>query len=259
LRLPFSFSPPVLRDFIPPAATKLYLSPHHDDVAFSLGHFATTLPGGELINIFTRSNYLASTGIRLEDDADLTRHVMWIRTGEDQAFAERLELRRHALNYSEPPVLRRHPLAREGLEDDIETIKSLIPSLVNFAATTPAPHWLFVPLAVGRDVNHLAVRTLVVRNLAALLPHYAIAFYEDLPAARKLGDRRRAIRRLKAAVAPGRLERLLIPMGPNGVANKLELVNLYASQHRRAVRDLRQFTPRTGLFPVPHEAVWLLS
>jgi len=36
----------------------IFLSPHHDDICFSLGHLAGR-GGGDLVNLFTRSQYVA--------------------------------------------------------------------------------------------------------------------------------------------------------------------------------------------------------
>jgi hypothetical protein len=243
---------------VPAEAAKVYLSPHHDDIAFSLGGFAAFRPGGELINVFTRSSYLAAEPLRLGADPAIVETVTALRTAEDVAFAAATGLARRDLGLPEPPVLGRKPWETVRVEDDIAASAGLIEVVLGLADALPEPRWLFCPLAIGPHVNHLAVRTLVLRNLTALERKYRIAFYEDLPYARSTTARRRAVRELRAATAPRTPIRAVWAMSASDQRRKLDLVGLYGSQHVSPPTTIEAFTPKAALPFGPHEAAWVL-
>lgn len=245
---------------LPRGASKVYLSPHHDDVAFSLGGLVSAHPGGELVNLFTASNYLAGAPLEFVAEAAAIARVTALRTAEDTAFAAATGLTRRALGNAEPPILGRDPWDLRGLQQDIDAIASLLGTLEDLGARLPAPRWLFCPLAAGPHVNHLAVRRLVVASLPALEQRYAIAFYEDLPYAASGRARRRAVRALRAEIGPRRLRRLAWQLSPAEQARKLDLVRLYASQHSALPVDLGSGLSPGALLPWgPHEAAWVLA
>lgn len=253
-----SWRGPGLAAIMPIDASRVYLSPHHDDVAFSLGGFVSSHPGGHLVNVFTRSSYLCAEPLRLRAPEHVVRTVTELRTSEDIAFAAATGLARRDLGYTEPPILGRHPMDVRPVEEDIGAIAGLTDVLLALAETLPEPRWLFCPLAAGAHVNHLAVRTLVLRHLPILEHNYTLAFYEDLPYARSGKNRRRALKELRSAVAPRTLVRFVFPLTGDGQRTKLDLVRRYASQHVSPPESIDAFTPKALWRLGPHEAVWLL-
>jgi hypothetical protein len=229
------------------ADNDIYLSPHYDDIAFSLGARVAAMPGGKLVNLFTRSGYVAGTPTNHWPDAATIERVMVLRCEEDTAFSTRYRLERLDLGLDEPPVRRRSPWDLAGLADDIEQVRTPLTQLLGSLASASQ---IFCPAGIGGHVNHLAVRAVVVQLLPELREH-SVLFYEDLPYAASLRKRRRGIADLRAALQGRRLGRRSWGSG----AEKLEAVNCYPSQLPKPPA-LRRFSPRT-IWPIgPHEAVW---
>lgn len=232
------------------ADNDIYLSPHYDDVAFSLGARVAAARGGRLINLFTRSGYVAGTPVDHWPDAATIDRVMRLRQAEDTAFSQRYGLQRLDLGFDEPPVRKRIPWDLTGLADDIDQVRAPLSELLG---ALPAGARIFCPAGIGGHANHLAVRAVVIELLPELERRGEVLFYEDLPYASSSRARRRWLPDLRTALDGRRLRRRTWAAG---VAEKLVAVNLYPSQHAGEVTSLRRFSPRT-LWPIgPHEAVW---
>ncbi len=231
------------------SGNNIYLSPHHDDIAFSLGGLVARAPGGLLVNLFTRSGYVEGTPIDQWPDAAVVERVTALRRAEDMAFADRYRLERADLGLDEPPVRQRSPWDLDGLADDIEQVRAPLTALLERA---PDGARIFCPAGIGGHVNHLAVRAVVVGMLPELAARADVLFYEDLPYAASSRARRRGIADLRAALGGRKLRRQAWAAGPE----KLVAVNLYPSQQAAPRRSLERFSPRT-IWPFgPHEAVW---
>ena len=99
----------------------IYLSPHHDDVCFSLGHLACQT-GGTLLNAFTISHYTAAP-VDLPQGRDARiGFVSDLRRQEDLRFAETAGLSRHDLRLSEPPVLGLKPFDPAGMDLEVQDL-----------------------------------------------------------------------------------------------------------------------------------------
>lgn len=232
------------------ADSTIYLSPHYDDIAFSLGARVATEPGGRLINLFTRSGYVAGTPVDHWPDAATIDRVMRLRQAEDTAFSQRYGLQRLDLGLEEPPVRKRIPWDLTGLADDIEQVRAPLTELLGAG---PRGSRIFCPAGIGGHVNHLAVRAVVIELLPELERRGEVLFYEDLPYASSSRARRRWLPDLRMALDGRRLRRRTWAAG---IVEKLAAVNLYPSQHAREPTSLRRFSPR-ALWPIgPHEAVW---
>jgi LmbE family N-acetylglucosaminyl deacetylase len=227
----------------------IYLAPHHDDIAFSLGARVAAEPGGRLINVFTRSGYVAGAPPNRPDAATIER-ITALRAAEDMAFAARYRLERVDLGLEDAPVRGRTASDLGGLADDIAQLRGPLTALLHEVEGAR----VFCPAAIGGHVNHLAVRAVVIELLPELERHGEVLFYEDLPYASSSRTRRDWLPNLRAAVGGRRLRRQVLRAG----TQKLMAVNLYPSQHAAEITSLRRFSPRT-LWPFgPHEAVWQL-
>ena len=79
----------------------VYLSPHHDDACFSLGHCAGR-QGGRVVNIFTRSEHVAASLLLPTDPQQRVAFVSDLRRREDEAFVAAARLDRADLALEEP-------------------------------------------------------------------------------------------------------------------------------------------------------------
>ena len=227
----------------------VYLSPHRDDAAFSLGALIAKTPGGTLVNIFTRSEYLA-VPITLGGDTPRVDIVSAIRAAEDEVFIARHGLEERNLGLDEPSLR-----GRDVFGDTAQTAPELAMlraplTTVLDALLAVGPRPIYCPAGIGGHVDHLlacrvTVEWATARGLLGLL-----RFYEDLPYATKRSVREEGLRRLRGTV-PAKLRRTAWRAG----SDKLAAISLYPSQHRKPPM-LKRFKP-AALWPIwPHEAVW---
>jgi len=229
----------------------VYLSPHLDDAAFSLGSLIASEPGGTLVNVFTRSAHVAGRDLTRPAEVAETDRVSALRLEEDRAFSERLGLARTDLGQEEPMLRGRHAFGKDNNSDSVALITPALFAALDAAVATGAGR-IFCPAGIGRHRDHLAVRTVVLDWCRRREPLIEIWFYEDLPYASKVRARWRGLLDLRHAVGPHRLRRRPWLAG----ADKLDSINAYPSQHDTPVTGLRRFSP-AALWPIgPHEAAW---
>jgi hypothetical protein len=231
----------------------VYLSPHHDDVCFSLGAIARRLPGGRLINLFTHSTHRLT---RNDDDAD---GVTGERTAEDAAFAAACRFSRVDIGLPDAPLLGRGPGDLSHLVTDAAALRPVLAARLNaIAEATPASETLtlFCPAGIGGHANHVATMMSVIGLLPVIEARYRVLFYEDLPYAANTVFRESGLLRLFAALGDRRGVRLASDFGAAADA-KLALVNLYASQFVGPQVGCDRFSPAALDGPYRlHEAVW---
>ena len=153
----------------------LLVSPHPDDLAWSLGGTVARLAAAEVplsaVTLFTRTTY--APGSPAHGDAGAASLV---RAEEDARWAA---LTGVALERFDLP-----DASLRGYTDDTEMGAPPAPAIVaevaarlSAAVAAVCPQWILVPLAVGGHVDHAAVRQAV-----ALLPGVPdVLWYEDLP------------------------------------------------------------------------------
>jgi hypothetical protein len=225
------------------------LSPHYDDICFSLGMTAKTGDGGHLVNIFTQCNYTAAPGPSSTDE------VTKIRDTEDSRFAAQCKLTRHALGLPEATVLGLNPFDLENIQQEVERLEKPLTDLI-FAIAEEAPETeIYCPLAVGRHRNHISVFLTIIKAYGALRKKSRIFFYEDLPYASHPGARDEALKRLAYYFPPSNLARHVHQLTHSEFDEKIELVSLYKSQHSGPAAANR-FIPADPQAPFPHEAFW---
>ncbi|MES2633361.1 MAG: hypothetical protein V4669_10350 [Pseudomonadota bacterium] len=253
----------------------IYLSPHSDDVCFSLGAFASRRRAGVLLTVFSVSDYRTGKpdpevvraggsrpGSLRAGEAGVLATTL-VRMTEDEAFAGRCGLQPQWLRLKDAQARGQAPF---GASDAREIARSLEQPLMRalLAPTVgrkaePRP-WLFCPAGIGGHVDHVAVLMLVASQIDALEKHYRIAFYEDLPYASNPSTRDAAWQLLRQSVQPRELERCRFDLpDASAQALKMALVNLHPSQLTARLRSIAAFTPATGDSPSPHEALWVLQ
>lgn len=227
-----------------PGPNNLYLSPHYDDAAFSLGGWIAGRPGGLLVNIFTRSEYTHDKAVTGADA------VSALRAAEDRVFAARFGLDELALGLEEPSLRGRRSRDASGVGDDAGLLRSPLTALLDQRVDGETA--VFCPAGIGGHVNHLATRLVAWEWAVARGREKQLRFYEDLPYASRPHLRRRGLRGLRTATAGWRLERRAWRAAPE----KLELAKLYPTQ-LDPEWTARRFSP-FAFWPLGrHEAVWV--
>jgi LmbE family N-acetylglucosaminyl deacetylase len=236
------------------SVSDLYLSPHSDDICFSLGGLAEHRRAGTLLTILPISGYVPTPPGAARPPAD---QVTRTRKAEDEAFAAACGLRARFLNMRCASLLGRGSRDLSWAGENADRIEPvLMKAVMNAAARSRGVRpWLFCPSGIGGHVDHVAIRMGVVRHLDRLNRYFRIAFYEDLHYASHPIVRSSGIARLLQDLPRRSFRRHVLPLG-EGVAAKLALIRLYASQFLDPPQSIASFTPAMATSLPPHEAIW---
>ena len=151
----------------------IYLSPHYDDIAFSLSSFIK--PNSLLIDVFTISNYIENQNYNSKNIS-----VSNIRENEEKSFTSFNNLNFIKLNFHDrgmqcnPFSFYYNVPSNDNLE---KTLMSLITSLI----ATNKKTTLYCPLGVGKHYDHLQVFNIIQKNYKKLQKHFEIKFYAESP------------------------------------------------------------------------------
>jgi LmbE family N-acetylglucosaminyl deacetylase len=238
-----------------PSPLDLYLSPHSDDICFSLGALAHKRHIGTLLTILPISNYALTLPDRARPSAD---DVTRARKAEDMAFARSCGLTAGFLDLRCIRHLGRSSRDLGWVEENAQRIEPVLIKAINDHAAPIKPGlrpWLFCPGGIGGHIDHVAVRIVVARNFDRLARRYRIGFYEDLHYASQALVRAMGLAALLEGL-PGRtLQRHAWPLRELA-GTKLALIGLYPSQFNEPPQSLGDFTPYVGTASEPHEAIW---
>jgi LmbE family N-acetylglucosaminyl deacetylase len=229
----------------------IFIAPHCDDVCFSIGYLAWRRQTGTLLTVFSRSGYRARLPYA---QGRMFNEVSRLRAQEDRHFADACNLRLVHLDFENawPPYPAVHPSENVSCIEDI-LINELLTSLGGKSSTVrPA---LFCPMGIGLHVDHVGVRTVILKNLDTLSRHYRVVFYEDLYYAADPSRRQAGIREFFAASGKTNWTRLWWSLNKHE-AMKIELINLYKSQITPDMKTIKAFTPAVRPGMVAHEAIW---
>jgi LmbE family N-acetylglucosaminyl deacetylase len=229
----------------------ILLSPHDDDIAFSLGS-KVLAEGGDMAVLFTRSKNVASGPLK---GSGAIETITALRRAEDEAFSAVAGLVRHDLGLNDTSVGGHHYRSRAVIADDMARLREPLAALLDRLVAAGGAATLYCPAGIGRHANHRATRNVVIELLPGLEARgVQVRFYEDLHYARVLAARLTGVAELKAEL-PGRRLVRRVHRVPDREA-KLRLINLYQSQHSEPVRSLRRFSP-AALWPLgAYEAWW---
>lgn len=238
----------------------VYLSPHHDDVCFSIGNLASRL-GGELVNLFTTSRYVGADLDLPADEAERVDVVSRLRRLEDEAFAEAAGLARCGLGLREPRLMGHAPFDLTDLAPEVDLLLAeLAPRLLDRLPLGGNPNTagLYCPMGIGGHRNHISSLLAVRGAYAALARRCTVFLYEDLHYASVAHVRDEGLRRAAHVFGDCRLSPVVQPLSRDDADRKMQWIGLYASQHPRPPR-VADFTPASGMDANVHEIVWRVS
>lgn len=242
-----------------PNPRDVFISPHSDDVCFSLACFAHQRQAGRLLNVFSISPYTADPR---QAYAENVRSVTRQRLSEDALFAQACGLTLENLEFKDAMARNQAAFQAQGNAAvpnmiDKRLMGALVGPLLGMA-NNPKP-WLFAPMGIGRHVDHLAVVIVILRNIKLLAKNYHIAFYEDLFYASHAPEREKAITALTATLKQATPKRCRLGLDRDQQAQKMKLIQLYSSQLKDHLNAIQAFTPADTLAATPHEALWVLQ
>jgi hypothetical protein len=248
-----------------PSAHDLYLSPHYDDICYSLGNHVAWRGRGKMLVVFSRSDYIfnarhiEAAGFNGLDQEAKIAHATAVRRGEDQRFAAEVGLTVTYCGFDEAPVRGNESNDARFARQDTPHFAAAIMERIRALAgrNNGSRPSLYCPLGIGGHVDHLVVRDTVLANLAELLELYTPHFYEDLPYASNHAQRRAGLRDFIGRLGSARPRRLMLPI--DDFVHKTALVEIYSSQIYWPRPAIVLFTPQTGAEVCPpHEALWVL-
>ena len=238
----------------------LYLSPHHDDVCFSIGNLASRM-GGDVLNLFTVSRYVAVDQGLPADEAARVEAVSALRRLEDEAFVRAAGLIHRGLGFREARLTGHEPFDLADLAPEVDMLLAeLMPVVLGMLPSggDPSQASLYCPMGIGGHRNHIST-FLAVRAAYEVLRHRCTVFlYEDLHYASVPRLREDGLRRAAHVFGDYRLSEVVHPLDVDEAERKMRWIGLYASQHPHPPR-IADFTPASGLAEGPHEIVWRVS
>ncbi len=243
----------------PASPDDVFISPHCDDVCFSLGAQALARNAGTLLTVFPVSAYTAALP---NGDRSKSSVITQTRLDEDAAFARATGLQACCLPFRDARMREQTPFdSRLATAMVVQIEARLIGALMGpmIGRRPGVSPWLFCPAAIGGHLDHVTVLLTVWKNRALLSRHYRLAFYEDLHYASDRLRRERGLANLHRLLGGVVLRRVAWPLDEKQQAAKMRLVWLHASQLTPQISTIAAYTPAVSQSATPHEAVWVLQ
>jgi LmbE family N-acetylglucosaminyl deacetylase len=147
----------------------LLVSPHPDDIAWSLGATVRRLPAPHVLTLFSETLYAPAS------PSHGTAEASAVRAAEENAWAELVGATVHRRGLPDAS-LRGYDDVTEMGATPTEDIVRTVTDLVRAEIAAVEPELVLAPLAVGGHVDHEAVRLAV-----AACGGPEVLWYEDLP------------------------------------------------------------------------------
>lgn len=161
----------------------LLISPHSDDIAYSLGgalikdFFERPI---SLVTVFTQSNF--SPRLKLDSPEEITR----VRQLEDLEFTRKMGIQYRSFRFPEPPL--RGKITHEDIFGNLDPFsdpvyKEVYRSLLQFIKQFPNAS-IISPMSLGNNIDH----QIVFKACSSISQEneMEISFYEDIPYASAL-------------------------------------------------------------------------
>lgn len=151
----------------------IYLSPHYDDIAFSLSSFIT--PGSLIIDVFTISNYIENQNYNSKNIS-----VSNIRENEEKSFTSFNNLNFIKLDFHDKGMQGNPFSFYYNVPSDDILEKTLIGKITSLIVTNKKLT-MYCPLGVGKHYNHLQIFNIIQKNYKKLQKYFDIKFYAEAP------------------------------------------------------------------------------
>jgi hypothetical protein len=234
----------------------LYLSPHFDDVCFSLAAYVSRKRQGIVLTVFSNSKYVSRPADK-EVAADSTAAVSALRRAEDLTFVREVGMRQIVAGLDEAPIRGRDPFDSDRSAEDAILLDQKVMNAITAAGRERPQDFrprLYCPMGIGAHIDHLTILRIVKNNIETLRAAYRLAYYEDLHYASDWQKRMAGLAQFRSIMGPLRPRRSAHPIGDT--QSKLRLVALYQSQFVTPPNAIGRFTPAHYFSSVPHEAIW---
>lgn len=153
----------------------LLLSPHPDDVAYSVGGIVALAAGIadlSMLTVFGRSAWALSADLRLQGVDAVTR----TRADENRAYCGLRGITYHALEFGDSSCQGYDEAGEMSADPANDPRTGTVQAAVNARVAALAPDIVLAPAAIGGHIDHR-----IVAEAARQLDGVRVLFYEDLP------------------------------------------------------------------------------
>lgn len=225
--------------------TFLLLSPHYDDIAFSIGGLVLQLKNLHrlwLIILFGQTNYTFKCNVR---------NVNIIRNLEDQCFAQKINAYRKIYKLPDTSILK-HTEVSEVLfnpfngDSRYEECKKNILSLIEQLQ----PDFIFSPIGLGGHIDH-RITFDIVFNMKI---YERCLFYEDIPYVTYLSNNK--INKIVRMYLGNKVAHYLFDVTQQH-NEKIENIRIYESQvERNLIHNIETYSNQLNLSKGFFERIW---
>lgn len=198
----------------------IFLSPHYDDIAFSVNSFVEK--DDIIIDVYTETKYIENKNIFLN------MSVSELRKQEEKLYTKGKNVSFINLDFLDEcpnitPFLFYHNLKpREIIENKIlELLRILFKKGYSK---------LFCPLGVGKHYHHMEVFEIVHKNYIYLSQRFEIFFYVDFPYISYKNNLRQRLRYLSRFLKQNSIHQKKLLLTREQIQNKLVSLSTYKSQ-----------------------------
>lgn len=149
----------------------IYLSPHFDDIAFSLS--TKIQAGGTILDVFTISNYV-------ENACCLDKDVSDIRKREEKSYVKTNDLKYEMLKLPDSG-LNGCPFSRYHVVPINTKLEKELLDAIFKLNTKSKIDTLFCPMGVGKHLDHLQLFLIIQKHYVELKKEFNIVFYAEVP------------------------------------------------------------------------------
>lgn len=226
----------------------MLLSPHHDDIAFSLGGmiamYHTQGISYYLVNIFNKTCYC------LPDFE--TKDINEQRNIEDDRFAKRFGLIKTNLGLSDSSVLG-HTAHSETISSPSDIRRPILIRELNSIFKHVEPDRIFCPIGIGGHIDHRMVKEVCLEMFRG--SYNNLVFYEDLPYAYDCNPKH--IESIISKAIPLRLHAKCMDITSIWDVKEKSIL-LYESQvNKEIMGKLRKYAQRLGENKHLLERIWI--
>lgn len=198
----------------------IFLSPHYDDIAFSVNSFVEK--DDIIIDVYTETKYIENKNIFLNMPvSELRKQEEKIYTNDKNVSFINLDFLDEYPNIT-PFSFYHHMQPRTIIESKI---LNLLKTLSDKGYSK-----LFCPLGVGKHYHHMEVFEIVHKNYIYILQKFKIFFYVDFPYISYKNNLRQRLRYLSGFLKQNSIYQKKLLLTDSQIQNKLISLSAYKSQ-----------------------------
>lgn len=201
----------------------IYLSPHFDDIAFSLSTKIQT--GGTILDVFTISNYV-------ENDCCLGKDVSDVRKNEEMSYIRTNNLKYEMLKLPDSG-LNGCPFSRYHVVPIDPNLEKELLDVIFKLKTKSKINTLFCPMGVGKHLDHLQLFLIIQKHYVELKKEFKIVFYAEVPYIFYQNNLKNRDCFLKKWLHKNRIKQHKHLLTKHEIVNKIKNLKKYRSQFSR--------------------------